>query len=355
MRYFNIGLRPIDDKRLTELAKKLETTLSEIVRKAVKLLHEKEIQNLSKTLLVVALCTLALSCGGQNRLPVDNPPPRNTPTPVPTPTPLPVTITADSVLNMGMIGQTWLFMNDFGCSTTFSIQAPAPVNRTNPDGTITVVTFTDPNGFAAGRGGDNLVIYMTKGGTNCYWSFGSPNAEIWFLLHRNTDNSWRSTASIMNLPHGCLWCVPTTAPFIMTSDILDNQPGMPLPYLIAPPTTSTGDHFINETRVNGTGNTFLTFDNMIPSGALSGPSDGEYWRTDFYISNVSTPAYSGPAIVSDQYEGVCGHERWYFAPGRGIVKIESPYDGGQIKGNPICDQYLQVQFRDPRYEPKRIN
>lgn len=43
MRYFNIGLRPIDDKRLTELAKKLETTLSEIVRKAVKLLHEKEI------------------------------------------------------------------------------------------------------------------------------------------------------------------------------------------------------------------------------------------------------------------------------------------------------------------------
>jgi hypothetical protein len=51
---------------------------------------------------------------------------------------------------------------------------------------------------------------------------------------------------------------------------------------------------------------------------------------------VQTPIYTGPAIVSEQFEGQCGHELWYFAPGFGLVKIESPYDGGQIKGDPVC-------------------
>jgi hypothetical protein len=260
--------------------------------------------------------------------------PTPTPTPFPTPTPVTeqVTITADSVLNMGMIGQTWIFENSLGMMNTFAIEsAPSP---------------------AACRDGNNLVIHMTKGDKDTYWLMGADKAEIQFLLHQNPDGSWRSTASLINEPLGSTF----NGPMVVTYDVVDNQPGMPLPYMIAPRTTSTGDRFVNETRavVFGTPD-IITYDCGIPSGfPLTGPQDGEYFRTDFYLAAVDTPIYKGVAVISDQFEGICGHERWAFAPGLGIVQIESLNDGGATKLNPVCESFAQHQFSNPDHTIKRI-
>jgi hypothetical protein len=62
------------------------------------------------------------------------------------------------------------------------------------------------------------------------------------------------------------------------------------------------------------------------------------WRTDSSIELVSTPVYSGPALVSEQWESFsgpcfppgqqgCAHEKWYFAPRIGLVRVV-PIDTG---------------------------
>jgi hypothetical protein len=294
--------------------------------------HRETIKQMSKVLFVVTLCLAAVACGGQSRMPIGDPTPRPSPTPIATPTPQ-VTITAASVFNMGMIGQTWTYINGNGAINTFEIQAV-------PDGT-------------ACRSGNNLAIHMTKTTANTYWQLGAAQAEIWFVLHQNDDGSWRSTASLINMPLGSLF----SGPMVLSSDVIDNQPGMPRPYMIAPLDTATGQHFIYETRSSATGVSGLSYTCNVPDGTpLTGPSDGEYWRTDFYIESVSTPMYTGPAIVSDQFEGVCGHEKWYFAPNLGIVEIQSLNDGGEIKNNSsVCNQYTQHQFDSPTYYIKRIS
>jgi len=277
-----------------------------------------------------------VGCGGSKTAVQSAATPIPTPTPTPFPTPTPVaqqvTITADSVLNMGMIGQTWIFENALGMMNTFVIEsAPSP---------------------AACRDGNNLVIHMTKMDKDTYWLLGADKAETQFLLHQNSDGSWRSTASLINEPLGSTF----NGPLVVTYDVVDNQPQMPLPYLIAPPDTSTGDRFVNESRAV----TFVTPDIMtyncgIPSDfPLTGPQGGEYFRTDFYLASVDTPIYKGVAVISDQFEGTCGHERWAFAPGLGIVQIESLNDGGEIKLNPVCELFSQHQFSNPDHTIRRI-
>lgn len=297
----------------------------------VKFLTNRTTKNMYKILFVVSLCVSAIACGGSSlpRLPQDG---SSDPASSPTPTPVSITIKASDILNMGMIGETWTFQNGNGAINTFEIQA-VPAN-------------------AGCRDGNNLAIHMTKTVTNTYWQMGAPAAEVFTLLHQNPDGSWRATANLINMPQGSLF----SGPMVVTSDIIDNRPEMPLPYMIAPMDTSTGQHFIFETRSSGTGAQGLSYVCNIPDGTpLAGPMDGEYWRTDFYIENVSTPLYSGPAIVSDQFEGVCGHEKWYFAPNLGIVEIKPLNDGGEIKMNPVCVNYTTYQFDNPLYYIKRIS
>jgi hypothetical protein len=287
-----------------------------------------------KTLIIVLFLLSLVGCGGSVK-PVASATP--TPTavladfPAPTPVTENVMITADSVFNMGMIGQTWTFQNALGMTNTFTIEAaPSP---------------------AACRGGNNLVIHMTKTDKNTYWLLGADQAEILFLLHQNPDGSWRSTASLVNTPLGSTF----GGPAVSSSDVIDNRPGMPMPYMIAPPDTSTGNDLIYESRSAAFGVNGLTYDCTIPPDfPLTGPQDGRYFRTDFYLAEVSTPIYSGPAIVSDQFEGDCGHERWYFAPNLGIVEIESLNDGGVIKRNQACALFSQQPFSNPDHTIKRI-
>lgn len=297
-----------------------------------------------KVIPVLFALLLISGCGGSTKQ-AFIPAPTPTPTPVaasasptPFPTPIPVTdnitLNAADVMNMGMIGQTWTFQNGNGDINTFTIESV-------PDG-------------VACRGGNNLAIHMTKTTANAYWGLGVDHAEVWSILHFNADGSGRFISNLINFPLGCPWC--GNAPLIITGEIIDNTPDMPLPYLISPPDTSTADHVINETRVSALNVQGLTYNCAIPADQpLADSKGGEYWRTDFYLAEVQTPAYSGPAIVSDQFEDVCGHERWYFAPGMGIVQIDSLNDGGAIKNNPVCNQFFQHNFSSTKYTIKRIS
>jgi hypothetical protein len=59
------------------------------------------------------------------------------------------------------------------------------------------------------------------------------------------------------------------------------------------------------------------------------------WTSKLYVETVDTPAYSGPAVVNEEFEGcasaaqetpdsvACAHEKWYFAPRIGLVEINS--------------------------------
>ncbi len=272
----------------------------------------------------VLLLLCLIGCGGSVA-------PRSTSTTQPQTTPL--TISAESVFDPSFIGQDWEFSNGYGETNHILIENPQALARTNADGSITQITWTDTSSVA-GRTGTTIVMHFAKKSADrTYWGMGIHGAELWFPIHIEADNSGRSTSSVINMPFGCPWCVPdVTTPFLSTFQVVDTDPGMPLPYLITPPTVTIGDHFINETRLCSGGPAELTFDNVIPPQSICGPNDGGYWRTDFYIAQVETPVYSGPAIVSDQFEGVCGHERWYFAPPQrtqrgdfkgGLVKIES--------------------------------
>ena len=267
-------------------------------------------------------------------------------------TPVPaITLTAQQVF-APKVGDVWTFQNGYGAINTVTIEAPASLHRVNPDGTVTDISWNDQSNVS-GRTGNNVVFHYQKTDPCSYWALCIPDAELWFVLNQNQDGSWRSTASLIDFPQGCPWCSP--GPAIFTSDVLDNQPGIGTPYQIIPPTLHTGDMIVDKTRVNATFNPGLTFDNTIPAGApLTGPADGEFFETDFYIEDVSTPVYSGPASVSDQFEGPCGHEKWYFAPGWGLVKVETPYDGGEVRNDPSCASFGLPQTHDPKLYIERI-
>lgn len=206
------------------------------------------------------------------------------------------------------IGDVWTFVNGYGDTTVISTEAaPDPV---------------------ACRSGRNVVWHYRKSNARAYWLPGIESAEILFVLHQNPDSSWRSTASVISVPHSCPWCDGAKS---FTWDILDNQPGDSLGYQIVPPALHRADHIVADTRADAAGGPGLfTLDCVVPDGHLVTPAGhGASWRTDFYMEDVVTPVYTGPASVSEQWENCnatrtnveCGHEKWWFAPRLGLVKV----------------------------------
>src|SRR5581483_2856934 len=72
------------------------------------------------------------------------------------------------------------------------------------------------------------------------------------------------------------------------------------------------------------------------------------WRTDSYITNICIPfnQWCGNVLVSEQWEacdtttwngtGGCVHEKWYFAPRLGLVKVDLFNQDGNGEGNGFC-------------------
>jgi hypothetical protein len=204
----------------------------------------------------------------------------------PTPTPL----TAAQVFSN--TAETWNFKNSSGDTTTIE------------------VIRVDEN---------HSTWHYTKSAGRAYWAPPTPNAEIWFDLERDFLGDWYSTGGLVNEPG-----IP------MQRYAVTTKAGQPRPYLILP---SLAD--FSYTAI---------FDDVIPSG------DGQVfvapntpWKTSSYMEFVTTPVFTGMAYVSDQFEGPCIHEKWYFAPKIGMVKIlpvaqisdcapgSSPYDATTVE------------------------
>jgi hypothetical protein len=219
------------------------------------------------------------------RLPVDDPtPPLATPTPAPPP--------INPYLNASMIGQVWIFQNAAQtCTTTIHVNAP-PLSNYYPAGSI--------------------VLNITKSGADCYWTPGTENASIDFVLSPMPDGSYNSLGWVAYFPT----VLPSWSPYHTYASEVQAPAGSPTPYMIVPPPSlDANSTLIYETSYNRWDYNGQNFNSFV-SGS---PVANVYWKTVFYMLN-------GQAI-SDQREGICGHEKWTFAANRGLVSIEFPNDG----------------------------
>jgi hypothetical protein len=206
------------------------------------------------------------------------------------------------------VGEVWKFVNGYSDTTT-----------------ITTVAAPDP---VACRSGRNVIWHYEKTSARAYWNPGIDGAVIDFVLHQDPDSSWRSTASVISFPKSCVFCDGATS---FTWHILDNAPPTPNGYRITPPTLRRGDRVVYETLADAKGGPNMRVLGCVDPdrGIVALPGHGAQWRTEFYLEDVVTPVYSGPAAVSEQRENCnatftnpgCGHEKWWFAPGLGLVKV----------------------------------
>ena len=250
----------------------------------------------------VLAALVTVGCGGSTSRPAATSP---TPTAAATPfacavgSPSSECITGAQVFNGSMTGQM-TFQNGYGQQTFIDIEkAPAS------------------DFLAAG----SMVAHYTKTACGAYWAIGTCDAELWFVLSPVSDGSWTAAASLMNFPTD----IPAwVGGHHQTTQDYVTPKGMPTPYLIVPAGAVAGKRDSRVTsylRYDG-------YDELTYNSVISGPPLAQvFWSTDSYIEQVTTPVYSGPALVSDQREGTCGHEKWYFAPGLGLVRVVSLNDG----------------------------
>lgn len=213
------------------------------------------------------------------------------------------------------VGDVWTFRNNYGDTTKITWEA-VPASNYLPAGSIT--------------------SHYTKDACRAYWLENVCGAEILFVLSPQSDGSWISKMSLFNFPDQ----IPDWNPagVRVSSSDYEAVPGMPTPYLIVPVSGQTGkvDSVVTAYRRWDEMNTF-DYDSIV-SGS---PAAEVTWRTDSYVENVSTPVYSGPALVSEQWEGPCTHEKWYFAPGHGLVKV-IPLDQGNCAGADLNLTMLRI-------------
>lgn len=146
--------------------------------------------------------------------------------------------------------------------------------------------------------------HYTKTATRAYWSPGVEQAEIWFYMEKDPDGGWYSTGGVVNMPFGDFG----SDPVLNVRYPVSTQKGYPRPYLILPAQTAFSyvTQFDDIVAINGQNLTHIP---------------NQIWRTASYTDQCDTPVYKGPCLVSDQWEGTFIHEKWWFAPGVGLVKV----------------------------------
>lgn len=265
-----------------------------------------------KIFILALLCVLLVGCGGSVK-------PHSSSLAL-------TTIKSADVFNTGMIGQTWTFHNGYGDTTTISIE-PAPA-------------------VAAGFGGNNVVFHFRKDNARAYWNPGTPDAELWFVLHQQADTSWTSTASLISFPKSCIFCKNPPNWTSLTANVRPID-GMPMPYGIIPAAAKSD----TKTMIDTMYDLHMAFNDAEPDFAditLTQPTVAQVpWRNNFYIEYEFLPIYSGPVIASEQWEGPCfpvmqagcAHEIWYFAPGIGLVEIAPINLGAGDNADPQLTMY----------------
>lgn len=218
----------------------------------------------------------------------------------------PRSMLAAQVFSSSMIGQTWTFQNAYGDTTTIDIQA-APVTDYIPAGCT--------------------VWHFAKNNARAYWSPGVPSAENSQIVCPAPDGSWYSIGNLISFPSGCSYC---SGPFFETQDVQPTEAGK-FPYIMVPASATEGIRISVSTNYANyilTGDTTadLTYNSIVAPQNRSPFFPLVPWVTNATIAQVSTPLYTGIAMVNDQHEGEV-NERWKFAPGLGLVEIQ-PVHGG---------------------------
>lgn len=174
------------------------------------------------------------------------------------------------------------------------------------------LTFIDINPTDA----THSVWHYSKNAARAYWAPGADSAEVWFDIENDGLGNWYSTGGIFLAPVG-------------------PDPILNVPYSVVTKAPNARPYLIMSAQ---TGFNYTTiFDDTYPVGGTTLHTDmNSRWATSTYTAQVSTPVYTGLAYVSDQWEGPCLHETWYFAPGFGLVEV-NPVNEGTCTGGPTPD------------------
>lgn len=257
-----------------------------------------------RCLLFLMLTTLA-SCGGCTTTPLSRWRSRAD-----------VTYTAAQVLPLAA-GQQWTMQNQHGDFTYFRV-LPRPHRQGCETGTF-------------------LDMHITKDVARAYWEPGIPGAWNHFIL-KFQDGSWRNVTNTAGAaPNPWLPAFETYQP----TPIPDN-PNKTSPYFLLPPNMS-----IRVGQKIALDSTFLALthvgkdltDCMQPADANNSPnqccSGIVEWHTLTEVRQVQTPIYDGPAVSTAFCEGnPCIYpETWYFAPGIGLVEIDSQFPPAMKREN----------------------
>jgi hypothetical protein len=208
-------------------------------------------------------------------------------------------------------GQAWIMTNDRGELTFFE---------------------TLPAKGIGCEDGELVDLHITKSANDTYWEPGVANAEIHWVMHHDENGQWRAVASLIH------WDSPD--PNSGDDVSIDYVPQDTQAYLVVPALFREGQTL----TLTGYAQWYMDRSKQTP-GCLKSAEKGPLlrWTSKIYAERVETPAYTGPAVVNEEFEGCssaaeetadshsCPHEKWYFAPGVGLVEINSVWQDTIIK------------------------
>jgi hypothetical protein len=222
------------------------------------------------------------------------------------------------LLSMGCSSGSFL-----SCSAVYRTSSPSSSKELFP-GTESKWDMCDENGrlthFAvtpmskAGcESGEIADLYITKEKPGAYWMPTYANATDHSALKHDSNGQWRAIHQITYFgPGGFFGYDGETSDMLVTSGN---------PYVFTP---AAGDEeSIQDGAVSFTADLGgQTFD--CTSGFPSSPFT---WVSKFSRANVSTPFYTGAAVLGEQFENCdtnpnCSVEKWYYGPGIGLVEID---------------------------------
>jgi hypothetical protein len=247
------------------------------------------------------------------------------------------TITGAQVFNSSMLGQSWTFTNNLGDQTFISIE-PLPAN----------------NAYVS----NCLQWNYQKSRGRAYWSPGAIGAGLHFILCPQVDGSWISAGSLM---HGTTGAGGTGTFWSSTAQV-QQVPGEQFPgYLIIPAqggsTASTmPSHYKGYSLAN-----VETYSSIIGNPATT--TSTVPWTTIASVAHICVPFqnWCGDTLVSEQLEncdstmtnGGCVHEKWYLAPGLGLVQVDVLYEGNVWAGFCALDPDVRQCFTLDKISFKR--
>lgn len=165
------------------------------------------------------------------------------------------------------VAETWTFQNGFGDITWIDVMPQA-------DG--------------------SSIWHYRKNADRSYWMPGGQSAELYFFLAKDSSGAWYSTGGHIIAPFGYPWD-STHVPQDFTYTV-SGVPSHPRPYLILADSGTVDD-------------------TVFPDVGLATAR----WTTKMYVQDGF--------LISEQWEGPCIHEKWWFKPGAGLWKVE-PLDQG---------------------------